>query len=291
MIILNLALTQTFMQSFSCYFRQTVRKKIHPNLSLQRPFSQMSSDRALSMLLRWLKRSWPLNPLHFQHVRRVEETQNPTSALSVKQTRQCKSHTCVYIYDFSTSQYMWMRFYAVFSLSSAVAEHRRAVRPSRRTQGSRNPLRALAAREDIQQDFMQPEDNSQIENNSGQSDKSPMKYWNILKVLLSTFLIRLVFYFQKLWKIQTAPQLMSLPVVKWADPRCHTTNSCLYRLKVCLPRYKLTIDVNALSFMWPLVRFVLHHLHNYKSETMIIFRFFSTNLYNKVTWDLRKRCG
>lgn len=39
-------------------------------------------------------------------------------------------------------------------LTSAVAEHRRSVRPSRRTQGSRNPLRALAAREDIQQDFM-----------------------------------------------------------------------------------------------------------------------------------------
>ncbi|XP_057202957.1 supervillin isoform X2 [Triplophysa rosa] len=51
-------------------------------------------------------------------------------------------------------------------LSSAVAEHRRSVRPSRRTQGSRNPLRALAAREDIQQDFMQHEDTSQMENNS-----------------------------------------------------------------------------------------------------------------------------
>ncbi|XP_028310399.1 supervillin-like isoform X2 [Gouania willdenowi] len=39
-------------------------------------------------------------------------------------------------------------------LSSAVAEHRRSVRPSRRTQGSRNPLRALAAREDVRQDYM-----------------------------------------------------------------------------------------------------------------------------------------
>ncbi|KAM3597633.1 uncharacterized protein V6R79_007213 [Siganus canaliculatus] len=38
-------------------------------------------------------------------------------------------------------------------LSSSVAEHRRSVRPSRRTQGSRNPLRALAAREDVRQDF------------------------------------------------------------------------------------------------------------------------------------------
>uniref|UniRef100_A0A3Q3KBB3 HP domain-containing protein n=1 Tax=Monopterus albus TaxID=43700 RepID=A0A3Q3KBB3_MONAL len=36
-------------------------------------------------------------------------------------------------------------------LTSAVAEHRRAVRPARRNQGSKNPLRALAARNDIRQ--------------------------------------------------------------------------------------------------------------------------------------------
>ncbi|XP_034564247.1 LOW QUALITY PROTEIN: supervillin [Notolabrus celidotus] len=36
-------------------------------------------------------------------------------------------------------------------LDSAVAEHKRAVRPARRNQGSRNPLRALAARNDIRQ--------------------------------------------------------------------------------------------------------------------------------------------
>ncbi|XP_052374639.1 supervillin-like isoform X9 [Oncorhynchus keta] len=39
-------------------------------------------------------------------------------------------------------------------LTSEVAQHRRSVRPSRRTQGSRNPLRALAARDDIRQDVM-----------------------------------------------------------------------------------------------------------------------------------------
>uniref|UniRef100_A0A8C7XLE9 Supervillin d n=1 Tax=Oryzias sinensis TaxID=183150 RepID=A0A8C7XLE9_9TELE len=36
-------------------------------------------------------------------------------------------------------------------LTSTVAEHRRAVRPARKNQGSRNPLRALAARNDIRQ--------------------------------------------------------------------------------------------------------------------------------------------
>ncbi|XP_046888279.1 supervillin isoform X1 [Hypomesus transpacificus] len=36
-------------------------------------------------------------------------------------------------------------------LTSAVTEHKRAVRPARKNQGSRNPLRALAARNDIRQ--------------------------------------------------------------------------------------------------------------------------------------------
>ncbi|XP_055360361.1 supervillin isoform X2 [Betta splendens] len=38
-------------------------------------------------------------------------------------------------------------------LTSAVEEHKRAVRPARRNQGSRNPLRALAARNDIRQGY------------------------------------------------------------------------------------------------------------------------------------------
>ncbi|XP_047232858.1 supervillin isoform X3 [Girardinichthys multiradiatus] len=38
-------------------------------------------------------------------------------------------------------------------LTSAVAEHKRAVRPARRNQGSRNPLRALAARNDLRQGY------------------------------------------------------------------------------------------------------------------------------------------
>ncbi|XP_057717114.1 supervillin isoform X4 [Corythoichthys intestinalis] len=61
-------------------------------------------------------------------------------------------------------------------LTSAVAEHRRSVRPSRRTQGSRNPLRALAAREDVMQDFMglnaAAEERIQTEKNSKNSSKS-----------------------------------------------------------------------------------------------------------------------
>ncbi|KAJ8344855.1 hypothetical protein SKAU_G00290480 [Synaphobranchus kaupii] len=38
-------------------------------------------------------------------------------------------------------------------LTSSVADHKRAVRPTRKTQGSRNPLRVLAARADIRQEY------------------------------------------------------------------------------------------------------------------------------------------
>ncbi|GAA6217930.1 supervillin-like [Lates japonicus] len=66
-------------------------------------------------------------------------------------------------------------------LTSAVAEHRRSVRPSRRTQGSRNPLRALAAREDIRQDYMgervntAAEERIQAEKKSKNSDSHPTR--------------------------------------------------------------------------------------------------------------------
>ncbi|XP_064421481.1 supervillin isoform X3 [Latimeria chalumnae] len=40
-------------------------------------------------------------------------------------------------------------------LTSEVAEHKRAVRPVRRTQSSRNPLKVLAARDDIRQEYME----------------------------------------------------------------------------------------------------------------------------------------
>ncbi|XP_078125155.1 supervillin isoform X2 [Sander vitreus] len=57
-------------------------------------------------------------------------------------------------------------------LTSAVAEHRRSVRPSRRTQGSRNPLRALAARDDIRQDYMGERVNTAAEESTQAEKKS-----------------------------------------------------------------------------------------------------------------------
>lgn len=41
----------------------------------------------------------------------------------------------------------------VSRLTSTVAEHKRAVRPPRKTRASRNPLRALAARDDIRKEY------------------------------------------------------------------------------------------------------------------------------------------
>lgn len=62
-----------------------------------------------------------------------------------------------------------------FRLTSAVAEHRRSVRPSRRTQGSRNPLRVLAAREDIRQDLMGNFENVE-ESSRLQAEKSMWRF-------------------------------------------------------------------------------------------------------------------
>ena len=52
---------------------------------------------------------------------------------------------CLYLYF---TLYLYMN---ILRLTSTVAEHKRAVRPARRNQGSRNPLRALAARNDLRQ--------------------------------------------------------------------------------------------------------------------------------------------
>lgn len=40
-----------------------------------------------------------------------------------------------------------------FRLASAMVHHKRAIRPSRNVQASRNPLKILAAREDIRHEY------------------------------------------------------------------------------------------------------------------------------------------
>lgn len=44
-------------------------------------------------------------------------------------------------------------FFVNFRLTSAIEEHKRSVRPCRRAKSSRNPLRALAARDDLRQTY------------------------------------------------------------------------------------------------------------------------------------------
>lgn len=65
----------------------------------------------------------------------------------------------------------------VFRLTSTVAEHKRAVRPARRNQGSRNPLRALAARNDIRQVYTEQRLNvASVETKRIQVERSKMFY-------------------------------------------------------------------------------------------------------------------
>lgn len=63
----------------------------------------------------------------------------------------------------------------VFRLTSTVVEHKRAVRPARRNQGSRNPLRALAARNDIRQVYTEQRLNvASVESKRIQVERSKM---------------------------------------------------------------------------------------------------------------------
>uniref|UniRef100_A0A8C9SNL7 Supervillin c n=1 Tax=Scleropages formosus TaxID=113540 RepID=A0A8C9SNL7_SCLFO len=61
-------------------------------------------------------------------------------------------------------------------LTSAVAEHRRSVRPARKVQGSRNPLRALAARDDLRQDYV--EQQPRAERTGLEQENTLSEQWN-----------------------------------------------------------------------------------------------------------------
>ena len=66
-------------------------------------------------------------------------------------------------------------------LTSATAEHRRAMRPARRTKGSRNPLRALAARADLRQGYTEQRLNvASVETRRIQVERSTTAKWLLL---------------------------------------------------------------------------------------------------------------
>lgn len=130
---------------------------------------------------------------------------------------------------------------SVCRLSSAVAEHRRAVRPSRRTQGSRNPLRALAAREDIRQDYMGERDNSVAEERS-QAQKSE----SVLLLLCCSFisfahfvnscLLQIVRTLPHQMHIQSHPQIRRKPSLS-----LHSATWCLFTLKVMKTNWSILL--------------------------------------------------
>ncbi|KAL6476690.1 hypothetical protein MHYP_G00151890 [Metynnis hypsauchen] len=94
----------------------------------------------------------------------IDEPQEPQQPVSTEKTKEVVTSDAPSLPEFESSPRDTEQDLSTLCqtnahiLSSAVAEHRRSVRPSRRTQGSRNPLRALAARNDVLQDFMQPND-------------------------------------------------------------------------------------------------------------------------------------
>lgn len=62
-------------------------------------------------------------------------------------------------------------------LTSAMVQHKRSVRPSRNVRASRNPLKMLAAREDIRHEYTEQRLNvAQLESKRMKAEKSERKH-------------------------------------------------------------------------------------------------------------------
>lgn len=75
--------------------------------------------------------------------------------------------------------------YLFFRLTSSVAEHKRAVRPTRRVQSSRNPLKMLAARQDILHEYTEQRLNvAFMESKRMKVEKSKLAGWFVQDTIL-----------------------------------------------------------------------------------------------------------
>ncbi|XP_036445253.1 supervillin isoform X4 [Colossoma macropomum] len=138
--------------------------------SLSYEAQEVSSPNHAQPQPRWRHKESSVEADHQSHVQTESETQSqpidkpqePQQPVSTEKTKEVVTSDAPSLPEFESSPRDTEQDLSTLCqtnthiLSSAVAEHRRSVRPSRRTQGSRNPLRALAARNDVLQDFMQP---------------------------------------------------------------------------------------------------------------------------------------
>lgn len=70
----------------------------------------------------------------------------------------------------------WYFFFSLLRLTSAMVLHKRSVRPSRNVQSSRNPLKMLAAREDIRHEYTEQRLNvAQLESKRMKAEKRDCK--------------------------------------------------------------------------------------------------------------------
>lgn len=68
------------------------------------------------------------------------------------QSRLSKLHICTHL-GYKSSFCITTYDYRFLRLTSEMVQHKRAVRPTRNVQASRNPLKSLAAREDIRHEY------------------------------------------------------------------------------------------------------------------------------------------
>ncbi|XP_036445252.1 supervillin isoform X3 [Colossoma macropomum] len=148
----------------------SVTPAMEPQRSLSYEAQEVSSPNHAQPQPRWRHKESSVEADHQSHVQTESETQSqpidkpqePQQPVSTEKTKEVVTSDAPSLPEFESSPRDTEQDLSTLCqtnthiLSSAVAEHRRSVRPSRRTQGSRNPLRALAARNDVLQDFMQP---------------------------------------------------------------------------------------------------------------------------------------
>lgn len=66
-----------------------------------------------------------------------------------------------------------------------MVQHKRSVRPSRNVQSSRNPLKMLAAREDIRHEYTEQRLNvGQLESKRIKAEKKECTCWTVSKTML-----------------------------------------------------------------------------------------------------------
>lgn len=194
--------------------------------------------------------------------------------------------------DWKTSFFITTEECLCLRLTSEMVRHKRAVRPTRNIQASRNPLKSLAAREDIRHEYTEQRLNiGQLESKRLNAERSECQWVcslcfyctdNFSKgpMLFSSFMLKNVEQLRRripvsVWCLCVSLQWTRIPVSPmllwpvwparrisatstcgvWASlSRCPTTAQCLTRSSCCY-RSKVSLPQQQMNTHWKLTLF------------------------------------